>query len=662
MSQRYRAFLTYSHADEKMARWLHQRLERFVIPKHLRTDENPGRTIAPIFRDLDELNASGELNDALKNAIECSDALIVICSPAGARSQWVNAEIRWFRQTHPGAPIACVIVAGEPGDPEHECFPTALDDPSGLRARDRVSADLRAGHDSQHDALLRVAAGVLGVGFDALKQRHQRRRIRTLTAINAMGAVIIIALAALTWVAYQASRDAARRQGQAEELVGFMLGDLRGRLEPIGRLDVLDAVGDEASAYFESLEDADETDNVLLSRAKAMRQIGDIRVRQGRLAEAAVAFTQALEQSALLSSRAPLDADRRFELAQAEFWVGYAHQRNGDQSTALGHMERYLQHAQALVRQDSARSDYALEVGYANNNLGVLNIDLDNLAAADSYFAAAESTMRTLHTAQPENTLLTTELAQVVAWQGKTALALGRLVDAISHHREQESLLRELAAEVPDDKPKQRYLAVALLLHGEALALEGKAPAALEKFVEADRIMAELTAYDTTNRDWQRNAARASWYLGRLIEQSGDLDRAIEQYEAAYEIFADLIARDDQQARWQNDFAETASTLLRAYRDNGEQHRAQVLARAVELLDVQSTPRLTCELTLAHDPRENCREATALVEEAARLRTDTNSYLSLYSILHTQNDVRQEDAWQTLSTRRISGRDFVDTL
>ena len=40
---------------------------------------------------------------------------------------------------------------------------------------------------------------------------------------------------------------------QAEDLIDFMLGDLRAKLDPVGRLDVLDDVGRQALAYFASV-------------------------------------------------------------------------------------------------------------------------------------------------------------------------------------------------------------------------------------------------------------------------------------------------------------------------------------------------------------------------------------------------------------------------
>ena len=51
------------------------------------------------------------------------------------------------------------------------------------------------------------------------------------------------------------ARDAARDQRrEAEGLIGFMLGDLKDKLEPIGKLDALDGVGARVLAYYQKLD------------------------------------------------------------------------------------------------------------------------------------------------------------------------------------------------------------------------------------------------------------------------------------------------------------------------------------------------------------------------------------------------------------------------
>ncbi|MHA7873485.1 MAG: toll/interleukin-1 receptor domain-containing protein, partial [Hyphococcus sp.] len=97
-SFQYAAFISYSHADEAAAGWLHRALETFHPPAGLsipagvrlpRTDK-----LAPVFRDREELASGADLPSLITSALQASSALIVLCSPRAAQSQWVNQEIR----------------------------------------------------------------------------------------------------------------------------------------------------------------------------------------------------------------------------------------------------------------------------------------------------------------------------------------------------------------------------------------------------------------------------------------------------------------------------------------------------------------------------------------------------------------------------------------
>jgi len=75
------------------------------------------------------------------------------------------------------------------------------------------------------------------------------RRLRWLAAAALLIVAILSAvkytidLARERTVAVTARTEADRRRDQAETLLGFLLGDLRRKLEPVGRLDILDDVG-----------------------------------------------------------------------------------------------------------------------------------------------------------------------------------------------------------------------------------------------------------------------------------------------------------------------------------------------------------------------------------------------------------------------------------
>jgi hypothetical protein len=134
--RKFWAFISYARADQRHAAWLHRRLERYRIPKDLLADPiEEGLRIdrlAPIFRDLDELAASPDLDASLKAELDASAFLILVCSPSAARSQWVNAEASYFLECGRSDKIIYLVVDGEPlaerrgFDPKIECLPPAI--------------------------------------------------------------------------------------------------------------------------------------------------------------------------------------------------------------------------------------------------------------------------------------------------------------------------------------------------------------------------------------------------------------------------------------------------------------------------------------------------------------------------------------------------------
>jgi hypothetical protein len=94
---KYRAFLSYSHADKAWGKWLHAALEGYRIDKDLVGRETPvgpvPKMLRPIFRDREDFSAGHSLTAQTLAALEASQFLIVICSPNAAQSAYVNEEL-----------------------------------------------------------------------------------------------------------------------------------------------------------------------------------------------------------------------------------------------------------------------------------------------------------------------------------------------------------------------------------------------------------------------------------------------------------------------------------------------------------------------------------------------------------------------------------------
>ena len=221
---RYRAFISYSHGDEAWGVWLHKSLEAYRVPRKLRGSASaigpiPSK-LFPIFRDRDELASSHELGAEIERALSDSACLIVVCSPQAAGSHWVNEEVRRYKMLGRSDRVYCLIVDGEPGDPERECFPEAVryqvDGEGQITGEpvEPIAADLRPGKDGKTDATLKLIAGILGVGFNELKQRELAARNRRLAVLSGVASTIAAATVGLAAVAMLARSEAEAQRGR----------------------------------------------------------------------------------------------------------------------------------------------------------------------------------------------------------------------------------------------------------------------------------------------------------------------------------------------------------------------------------------------------------------------------------------------------------------
>ncbi len=205
----YDAFISYRHVerDRKWAEWLIDELERYRVPKSLQEQGVPPR-IRKVFRDEDEVPASSDLNDQIKEALKASRFLIVVCSAFTPRSKWVEREIEIFNELGRDDQVLALLTEGEPGD----SFPNAMlvrqrrmVEPDGTTRivredKEPLAADVRPRQGVSTEklkrfALLRLVAVILGVRFDDLRQReHERERGRIVRVAAAAAALFLLTL------------------------------------------------------------------------------------------------------------------------------------------------------------------------------------------------------------------------------------------------------------------------------------------------------------------------------------------------------------------------------------------------------------------------------------------------------------------------------------
>lgn len=585
VAYKYRAFISYSHADTAQAKWLHRALESFTIDKDLAGQETPTgaipKALRPIFRDRDDFAAGHSLTDQTRAALDASDALVVICSPSAAKSHYVNEEIRLFKSRHPERPVIPLIVAGKPGDPTLECFPPALKfklDAEGQvtgASVEMLAADAREDGDGKSLALAKVVAGLLGVSSDDIfrrAERERRRHGRVRNAVIAGLAVLAVAAtgsAAYAWHELKTNEaflketllvasgivDTAVAQaetyGVPRSAALAMLAKAEGLFDVMARLGRPTpelryqkawmliqfsrnyAILGDTTRWRQRAEEAhkliaelaaDNPDEPSYQRtlAAAQNELGNILLAQGKLAEALTAFQEGLAITDRLAKAAPGDAALQRDLTICLDKVGDVLKAQGNIAEAAKLYRESLDIRSRLVERDQQTAEWQRQLSISNNKMGDVLIAQGNpQSALDSYLAALAITDR-LAIAHPENVGLQRDLCVSHKKIGDALAAQSDFAGALQSYRETVAIAGRLVAVDPSNMDLQRGLAMTRSQVADVLVQQGKTPEALDEYLAARNIISRLQAQFPDNAALPDDLAWVDAKITKLEPVAGD--------------------------------------------------------------------------------------------------------------------------------------------
>jgi tetratricopeptide (TPR) repeat protein len=463
---------------------------------------------------------------------------------------------------------------------------------------DALAADL-----SRYLADEPVLARHTSAAYRTRKFVHRHKLGVTFAGAAAMG---IVAFSVGT--AIQAARVAHARD-EAEGLIDFMLNDLRDKLEPLGRLDILVDVGERSVRYFAGIPADQQTDPELSSRSQALVQLGRVFLDQGQVDEARRALYEAHRLAAELSRRHPENNEWLMGLGLAEFGLGQLHWRQGEPDSALVHFLAYRDVAEELARRDSSNLEYQLEVGYSHTNLGGVLRDQGDLEGALTEMKAALEVKERVAAAEPDRPQRRYDVAQGHNALGVILLDLGRPGEARDHFEAEVAIKDSLVREDPDNAPYRFRLASGLHFLANALHSTGDVRGAAERLTAARVQLEALTRRDTSNLRWMRNLAVAEFREGHFRLELGEGVRARSLTGSALARLEGLVARDPDQAGWRADLAEAHRERARALLAGGSVAEAWRNAQDAAAIDS----------ALAAERERDPGEVTALAQDELAL-------------------------------------------
>ena len=438
--------------------------------------------------------------------------------------------------------------------------------------------------------------------------RRWLRRHRAAVAVAAAAAVVLIVVSAIALqrvvhaesVAQSERRAAERDRTDAEELMGFMLGDLRDKLQPLGKLDLLDLVATKATAYYDRRTPITARDRH--ERSVALVHVGDVRLAQGQSATALARYCEGLALAEVLAALEPNNIPLQRDLEVKHDRVGEALGIRGDSVGALAEYRADMAIAERLAARDPNNAAAQRDLSVSHEKLGDIldaqgkvseaiveyraSLHITEALAAHDASATIQRDLSVGHerlgevlghhgeltaalaehraalairarrvAAAPKDMVAARDLAGSHDQTGAVLQELQDLPGALAEYRAAVAIHEHLVANDPSNEVLQSELA---MMHGhvaKVLRLQSKDAEALVEFRAAAALQARLAASDPSDVVRAIELASSTRGLGDIERDQGNQVAALADYRATFEALTKLVARDPHNALLQHDLA-----------------------------------------------------------------------------------------------------------
>ena len=380
--------------------------------------------------------------------------------------------------------------------------------------------------------------------------------------------------------AQKAEAEASQRRAQADSLIAFMLGDLRTKLEPVGRLDILDSVAERSLNYMSSLDPDASTPQEIARNSKALNQLGEVRMSQGNLPAAIRVFDKSLSLAQAAAKRAPNDPELALGVGTAHYWAGYAQRKKGDLPAALGHMREYRRVGEELATKYPNNDEYQLERAYGHGNVGSLLEEQGDLEGAVTEYRLALRIKNARLLADLADSKRQSDVAVTLNKIGSVLERLGRLGEARDHYRQESAIYDSLIRAEPKNMHWKDRGANSNYCLGRIFESLGDDKGALDRLTIAVSTYRDLIAHDSANAQWRSNLASCLRQHANTLRSDGRVSEALAEIVVSDSTIRELLARDATRASWRRDLAEIdltyahillASNHLRTAREKADE-------------------------------------------------------------------------------------------
>lgn len=336
-----------------------------------------------------------------------------------------------------------------------------------------------------------------------------------------------------------AEQQALEKRLEAENLLGFMVGDFADKLRSVGRMDLLDGISNKALEYFSSDDVSTESKanaNSLLphwlssalgagfstsfstsfsnskasfetrfQHAQTLEAMGEVAYSRGKLDEAIKAFETAKLLLDKLYTEDKANPSLLKVLGANAFWLGQIPYDKSDWQQAEVYWESYRDYSDAFMAIDPDNVDAWIELSYALNSLGSLALKRQDYQAALKAFERSLQLKTNALVQEPKNNNLRSDRADTLTWLAQANESMGQIHEALSLYQGSQRELETLLTHKKDDANLMSRLSHIYTMQAQLLRYQSKFNQALSKVNQSVDLLEKALIQDPKNERWKFN-------------------------------------------------------------------------------------------------------------------------------------------------------------
>jgi serine/threonine protein kinase/tetratricopeptide (TPR) repeat protein len=388
------------------------------------------------------------------------------------------------------------------------------------------------------------------------RQHKTRERVRLGVLASIVAALIVAVIFAIVSFsqyrraehakvsADEAANRATLARNEAQGLINFMTIDLRDKLKPIGRLDLLDDVNWQVKNYYDRLTSSDKSPEVVRQRSIALVNSGDISFDRGDLVGALKTYQEAMVAQNKLIEQNPKNITWQRDLSESFLKIGEVLRLQGNIDGALEDYRESLRICKELVAKNSSDATSQLGVSDSLERIGFVLTTQGNVQEALKTYQESLPGLLKLANLDPNNVPLQIRLSSAYENIGTALGTQGNWDGALQNYRNELRIRQELVNHDPGNADLQHYLSTCLNQIGFTLVNRGDAKEALDSYRRATEIARALNFRDSSNTRWKRDFAISLEGVGDSLVALGQYAAAEENYKEALNLREELTLGD----------------------------------------------------------------------------------------------------------------------